>query len=141
MSAERAAEPRPTPPRPAPPRPAPQPSAAHGAPPPDSDRQTCPKFHCDYVVVRLITTYAGPGTEYVRADSAGAIRRAGPGSLVLLKGRRHPTHADTVHHRSPPVAAGARRLVVAMDCEEEPLDWSRWTRTADSEQSAGSAAA
>ena len=85
----------------------------------------CPKFHCDYAVVLLITTYAGPGTEYILADDTATVRRADSGSLVLLKGRRHPTHADTVHHRSPPVVAGTRRLVMAMDCEER-LDWTEF---------------
>jgi hypothetical protein len=34
---------------------------------------------------------------------------------VLLKGHRHPTHTDSVLHRSPPMRPGTRRLCVAID--------------------------
>lgn len=77
---------------------------------------TCPKFHVDSVHVRLVCTLHGAGTEFVHGDDPSCIQQAGPGALVLLKGRRHPTHTDTVKHRSPPVPAGARRLVMVLDC-------------------------
>jgi hypothetical protein len=80
-----------------------------------TDEQTCPKFHCDNVVVRLVTTYVGPGTELIERQKPETICRVGPGSLVLLKGHRHPTHADRVLHRSPPVRWGTRRFSVAID--------------------------
>ena len=76
--------------------------------------QSCPKFHSDNVNVRLVTTYLGPTTEYQYAgDSATHI--APLGGLVFLKGHKHPTFGDTVHHRSPEVPAGQRRLCVAID--------------------------
>jgi hypothetical protein len=31
---------------------------------------TCPKFHCDNIRVRVVTTYHGPGTEYVFAATS-----------------------------------------------------------------------
>jgi hypothetical protein len=80
-----------------------------------TDEQSCPKFHCDNVLVRLVTTYVGPGTEYVERHAADTVHRAAPGSLVFLKGHRHPTHSDRVLHRSPPMRPGTRRLCVAID--------------------------
>lgn len=53
--------------------------------------QSCPKFHCDYLNVRLVTTYFGPTTQYQYAGE------------------------DTVHHRSPEVPIGEKRLCVAID--------------------------
>lgn len=79
------------------------------------DTQACPKFHCDNVYVRLVTTYVGPATEYQFVGES-AIQRAKPGSLVFLKGHQHPTHRDSVHHRSPAIPHGARRLCVVLDC-------------------------
>lgn len=80
-----------------------------------TDEQSCPKFHVDNVLVRLVTTYVGPGTEYVEMPAADTVHRVAPGSLVLLKGHRHPTHADRVLHRSPPMRPGTRRLCAAID--------------------------
>jgi hypothetical protein len=109
-----------------------------------TDEQSCPKFHCDNVLVRLVTTYVGPGTEYVEMPAADMVHRVAPGSLVLLKGHRHPTHAalailaslrwvalratastgppglpclhaDRMLHRSPPMRPGTRRFCVAID--------------------------
>lgn len=45
-----------------------------------------------------------------------AIQRAKQGSLVFLKGHRHPTHRDSVHHRSPAIPHGGRRLCLVLDC-------------------------
>ncbi|MBL8889178.1 MAG: DUF1826 domain-containing protein [Planctomycetaceae bacterium] len=78
------------------------------------DTQSCPKFHCDNVFVRLVTTYLGPCTEYQYVGEE-TIYTAGLGSLVFLKGHKHPTHRDTVHHRSPAVAQGTKRLCVVVD--------------------------
>ena len=83
-----------------------------------ANEQSCPKFHCDNVVVRMVTTYAGPGTEYVYAEEPGTTHRAAPGALVFLKGHRHPTHTDSVQHRSPLVRHGVRRLTLAIDQED-----------------------
>lgn len=79
------------------------------------DKQSCPKFHCDNVRVRLVTTYHGPTTEYVRADAPDLVRAAPLFALVFLKGHQHPNHADAVHHRSPGVPPGGRRLCVILD--------------------------
>jgi hypothetical protein len=77
---------------------------------------TCPKFHVDSVHVRLVSTLHGAGTEFVHRDEPSHVYRVGTGDLVMLKGRRHPTHADTVRHRSPPMATDTRRVVMVLDC-------------------------
>lgn len=76
--------------------------------------QSCPKFHCDNLDVRLVTTYFGPTTQYQRAGDS-TIHSASLGGLVFLKGHKNPSCRDTVHHRSPEVPSGERRLCVAID--------------------------
>lgn len=76
---------------------------------------SCPKFHCDNIRVRLVTTYHGPGTEYVFVATPDDIRRVPTGALMFLKGHKHPTHTDAVLHRSPMVPAGEKRLCVVLD--------------------------
>lgn len=78
------------------------------------DTQSCPKFHCDNVHVRLVMTYVGPSTEYQYVGESD-VRVSGLGSLVFLKGHKHPTHRDSVHHRSPAVPPGTKRLCVVID--------------------------
>jgi hypothetical protein len=79
-----------------------------------AETQLCPKFHCDNVNIRLVTTYLGPGTEYQLADD-DSVHQASLNSLVFLKGHRHRTHSDRVLHRSPEVPMGVRRLCVVID--------------------------
>lgn len=76
--------------------------------------QSCPKFHCDNVHVRLVTTYHGPTTEY-QFTGEDVVRVAPLYGLVFLKGHKHPTHRDGVHHRSPEVPDGSKRLCVVID--------------------------
>lgn len=78
------------------------------------DRQPCPKFHCDNVAMRLVTTYYGPTTEY-RDMASPRIESAPLGALVFLKGRQHPTHRGRILHRSPEVPPGSKRLCVVID--------------------------
>lgn len=93
----------------------------------------CPRFHADQVLVRLICTYAGPGTEFLdEADvdreglaardgealrPGGVVRRAPTFAVVLLKGGAWPDNAGKgAVHRSPPVrAAGERRVLLTID--------------------------
>jgi hypothetical protein len=79
------------------------------------NKTSCPKFHCDTLHVRMITTYRGPTTQYIEREAPETIHDAPLGSLVFLKGHRHPTFADRVHHRSPPMPEGAKRLCVVLD--------------------------
>lgn len=76
---------------------------------------SCPKFHCDNIRARVVTTYHGPGTEYVFAATPDEVHRGPTGALIFLKGHQHPTHTDTVLHRSPAVPAGEKRLCVVLD--------------------------
>jgi hypothetical protein len=96
----------------------------------------CRRFHVDYVALRLLTTYVGPGTEWLPegaldrealtpsdllpevANAAIArdprrVRRARAGDVIVLKGEAWPGNAGRgAAHRSPPVeAVRARRLV------------------------------
>jgi len=94
----------------------------------------CRRFHMDDVRYRLVTTYAGPGTEWVPehalcrealehpADcpcdanqaivrNASAVRHAGPGEIVVMKGALHP-HGLGAVHRSPPIEATGQLRVV-----------------------------
>lgn len=103
----------------------------------------CRKFHYDYLRFRLITTYAGPGTEWLPDDAVdwaalahpvsfptdanqrivrrqSAVRRASPGDVLVLKGARQPSRRGTVH-RSPPLeASGAVRVVLAISTLDAP---------------------
>lgn len=105
----------------------------------------CRKFHSDRVSLRLITTYVGPGTEWLteghvwRADprelpncvhAANAliaphpehIERNSPGDVAILKGLTHPHvvsgHVPAIVHRSPPIGgSGVARVVVTITAE------------------------
>ncbi len=95
----------------------------------------CRKFHVDHVRYRLVTTYLGPGTEWVpehavdRAALAhpascpcdanksivrdeAAVRHAIAGDVLLMKGARHPSQRGAVH-RSPPIE-GTRQVRVVL---------------------------
>lgn len=82
---------------------------------------SCRKFHADYVTARLITTYAGEGTDWLDdADAARVaagqeprrINRLSAFDVGLFKGKL--ATARPAIHRSPPIAAseGIRLLMV-----------------------------
>lgn len=94
----------------------------------------CRKFHVDYVRYRLVTTYVGPGTEWVPDDAvsrdalnhpvdcpcdankeivrrASAVRHAHAGEVLVMKGARHERGGGVVH-RSPPIEGTGRVRVV-----------------------------
>jgi hypothetical protein len=89
----------------------------------------CQKFHADYVPLRLITSYAGPGSQWMsNADAAalaaGAaieqldVRQLLAGEVALFKGRL--LTATPIIHRSPPIAGtGTRRLVLVINPAHE----------------------
>jgi hypothetical protein len=102
-------------------------------------RSMCPKFHVDRVCCRLITTYAGTGTEWLPdgqvdrrklgtgsgglsdADSGlypspDAIQVLAPGDVALLKGEAWEGNEGAgLVHRSPAVAPGQQRLLLTID--------------------------
>ncbi len=77
----------------------------------------CTKFHADYTDVRLITTYAGPGTDYrVPGDGEDSVARVPCGWIGLFKGRDYGERHPPCIHRSPPIAGiGTQRLVLVID--------------------------
>lgn len=103
----------------------------------------CRKFHIDYLRYRLVTTYVGPGTEWVPDEAvrrealdpppkrlcdankrivrdASAIRHAVPGEVILMKGALHPTRRGAVH-RSPPIeGTGQVRVVLIASTVDRP---------------------
>ena len=84
---------------------------------------SCRKFHADYVRARLITTYAGEGTDWLDdADAARVaageeplrINRMQPFDVGLFKGKL-ATDRPAIH-RSPPIAGtGAARLLMVLN--------------------------
>ena len=91
----------------------------------------CTRFHVDYVPLRAICTFAGPGTVYA---PAGACTRVGDsviqvvesaaevactGDWVFLKGHQWPGAKGLgAVHRSPHVSPDDLRLVVTIDASE-----------------------
>jgi hypothetical protein len=96
----------------------------------------CRKFHADYQRLRLITTYLGPGTEWlpehaIRREALseppacpmtanqlivrdpGLVRRAHAGDVLLLRGHDGVTGAALgAVHRSPPIEGSGNVRVV-----------------------------
>jgi hypothetical protein len=80
-----------------------------------TDQQSCPKFHCDNVYVRMLITYFGPTTEFIDQEEPGIIYRAPLHALVFLKGHKHPTYQDRILHRSPEFSSGDKRLCMIVN--------------------------
>jgi hypothetical protein len=86
----------------------------------------CPRFHVDNVPLRLLTTYVGPGSEWLEE---GVVERAGlhlaatpvdnirslkPGEVAVLKGEKWLGNEGAgLIHRSP--ASEQRRLLLSLD--------------------------
>ena len=99
------------------------------------DGAMCPRFHCDNLPVRLVTTYSGPGSEWLPEQAleraglgkpepgkpevvrdAGAIRQLAEGDVCFLKGSGWVGNEDRgIVHRSPAVVAGQKRLMLTID--------------------------
>lgn len=103
------------------------------------NRASCPRFHVDQVVCRLITTYQGPATQWLAHQDADRsklgrgngglpdeqsglmtsvqqIQSISVGDVALLKGEGWPGNQGAgIIHRSPHVPAGEQRLVLTLD--------------------------
>ncbi|MHC8323164.1 DUF1826 domain-containing protein [Pseudomonas sp. GB2N2] len=95
------------------------------------DKAMCPRFHVDHVPVRLITTYAGIGSQWLKEGAMdrrqlsqpeaepvdnSLIQQIGSGDVALLKGEKwHGNEGAGLIHRSPPLAPGERRLILTLD--------------------------
>lgn len=75
----------------------------------------CRRFHADYVTLRLLCTYVGPGTQWHHVAAPEAIEQVPTGAVAVFKGR-FLLDPPTVLHRSPPIVASrARRLMLVID--------------------------
>ncbi|WP_310368157.1 DUF1826 domain-containing protein [Pseudomonas brassicacearum] len=95
------------------------------------DKAMCPRFHVDHVPVRLITTYAGVGSQWLEEGAMDRRYLAQPeaepsdprviqqlcsGDVALLKGEKwHGNEGFGLIHRSPEPAPGERRLILTLD--------------------------
>ncbi|MDD1003241.1 DUF1826 domain-containing protein [Pseudomonas sp. TNT2022 ID642] len=93
------------------------------------DKAMCPRFHVDHVPVRLITTYAGVGSQWLKegamdrsqlgqanAEPRAPIEQLSSGDVALLKGEKwHGNEGFGLIHRSPQPDAGERRLILTLD--------------------------
>ena len=84
---------------------------------------SCRKFHADYVTARLITTYAGEGTDWLdQADAARVaagqeprrINRLNAFDVGLFKGKL-ATETPAIHRSPPIVATGGARLLLVLN--------------------------
>jgi hypothetical protein len=95
------------------------------------DKAMCPRFHVDHVPLRLITSYAGVGSQWLRegvmarrrlGDPAAEpedevlIERAEAGHVLLAKGEKWiGNEGGGLIHRSPQPPQGERRLLLTLD--------------------------
>ncbi len=97
----------------------------------------CPRFHTDRVLLRLLCTYLGAGTEWLADDAVdrtrlghradglsddasgairGPVREVPVGAIALLKGDAWPGFDERgCVHRSPLASNDAPRLVLTLD--------------------------
>jgi len=77
----------------------------------------CSLFHVDRVRLRLLTTYIGPGTDWLDVTAAPdeRIRRLPEAAVALFKGSLWPG-SPGCPHRSPPInSTGQHRLLLSID--------------------------
>jgi hypothetical protein len=95
------------------------------------DRAMCPRFHVDHVPLRLITTYAGAGSQWLPEGAMPRPRLGDPsgeppegvdnqqlaaGHVALLKGEKWlGNEGRGIIHRSPQLAPGESRLLLTLD--------------------------
>jgi hypothetical protein len=95
------------------------------------DKAMCPRFHVDHVPLRLITTYAGIGSQWLREDAmprqrlgdasaepqpSERIEQLATGSVALFKGEKWLGNEGAgIIHRSPQLAPGEGRLILTLD--------------------------
>lgn len=84
----------------------------------------CKKIHADFTDVRLIATYAGPGTDYApHGDGDCCLERVSTGAVALFKGRLFGEGHEPCLHRSPPIeGSGTARLVLVIDTPLQSTD-------------------
>ena len=102
----------------------------------------CRRFHTDINSLRMLCTYAGPGTLWLPNEAVNQqayrkgsgnvdivlnqdlIQQANAGDVVILKGALYPD-ANPVVHRSPTIEnTGSKRLLLRIDSNETENLWS-----------------
>lgn len=105
------------------------------------DTDACWKFHLDNVPFRLLTTYRGQTTQWVKGedekdalkqqrDYQGPLQQLPRHSVAIFKGRQAES-GKGVLHRSPPIAAtGEVRLLLCLNVPSlaSPEPWQRPVR-------------
>jgi hypothetical protein len=95
------------------------------------EKAMCPRFHVDHVPVRLITSYAGQGSQWLSEGAMERSRLGDPaaepsneieveqaieGHVLLAKGERWiGNEGGGLIHRSPHQLPGERRLILTLD--------------------------
>ncbi|MEM6801633.1 MAG: DUF1826 domain-containing protein [Bacteroidota bacterium] len=95
----------------------------------------CRKFHTDVNDIRMLCTYSGPGTLWLKEDNINRgvlschgseenifleeneIQQAKTGAVIILKGSIYPIEGtNAVVHRSPTIEeSGVKRLLLRID--------------------------
>jgi hypothetical protein len=95
------------------------------------DKPMCPRFHVDHVPLRLISAYAGVGSQWLEEGrmsrqhlgkaaaepkDAAQIRQLRTGDVALAKGEKWLGNEGAgLIHRSPTPAEGEKRLLLTLD--------------------------
>ncbi|MEL6971970.1 MAG: DUF1826 domain-containing protein [Bacteroidota bacterium] len=101
----------------------------------------CRRFHTDINSLRMLCTYAGPGTLWLPNEAVNQkayrggngnedivldenlIQQANTGDVVILKGALYPD-ANPIVHRSPSIEnQGEKRLLLRIDSNETENLW------------------
>jgi hypothetical protein len=78
-----------------------------------ADRATCPRMHVDHVTLRMMTTYRGPGTQWLQEGETGQARS---GDVLFAKGDLWPDlRSGPCVHRSPQPDSGETRVLLTLD--------------------------
>ena len=97
----------------------------------------CWKFHRDFVSLRLLTTYRGPGTEWVlpshreaaleqQRKYKGSLEKAPAGAVLLF--RNDLDEGEGIVHRSPPVARSKQSRLLLCLSPRGPWSPDPWQR-------------
>lgn len=99
------------------------------------NKAMCPRFHCDNLAVRLVTTYVGPGSQWLPEEAINrqglgapnpdrpdivldstAIQTLQAGDIALIKGSGwEGSEHNALVHRSPTLLEGDMRLLLTID--------------------------
>ena len=86
------------------------------------DRPMCPNFHTDDVKCRMVTTYLGPGTQWIpqhlidKNMTKADIMQLNVGDIALLKGEGWKgNEGNGLIHRSPHSNTTYKRLYMTVD--------------------------